>query len=270
MADKVPVGDPLGGLPQLLQALGGTRTTQSTNAGDTAALTQLISQLQGTDYNKLLEAVFQQAAGAIPGFQAAYGNAVGARSTGNSAVQAALNKLLTQAAIQGQSQIADQQLRNAQIQAQAGGSIAQATRGTQQTQKSGTNLGQAATMIAGLQLLGKARGLFEDDGVFGKIFGGNGGGQGGAGAVVTPIGGATAFGSDLPGMDMDAYSQDVFAPTPLPVDFDQPLDLEALFGTGDTTGMDFSGIDWSQFDNNNADLGGWTDPMLDESIDWSF
>jgi len=79
---------------QLLQLLGGTKTT--TSPGDISALQSTLGQLQGTDYEAMLKAIFQQAGGQIPGIQQALGNAIGARSGGNSAVQAALQKLLAQ------------------------------------------------------------------------------------------------------------------------------------------------------------------------------
>jgi hypothetical protein len=68
--------------------------------------------------------------------QAAYGNAVGARSGGNTAVQAALSELLKQTTLAGQQQIGQLQSQNQQTQAQAGGAIANATKGTTQTVQS--------------------------------------------------------------------------------------------------------------------------------------
>lgn len=132
----------------LLQTFGGTKTTTSSNPGDTAALQAVLGQLQGADYNAMLQSIFQQAGGQIPGLQTALGNAIGARSGGNSAVAAALQKLLQQTTIAGQEQIAKQQLANQQTQVQAGSAIAQATKGTQQTQQQGTNVKQGATSLA--------------------------------------------------------------------------------------------------------------------------
>jgi hypothetical protein len=134
----------------ILQLLGGTQTTQTGNPGDTAALRATLGQLQGADYQAMLQAIFQQAGGQIPGIQQAMGNAIGARSGGNSAVAAALQKLLQQTTIAGQEQIAKQQLANQQTQVQAGQAIAQATKGTQTTQQTGTNLGQGLTTAAKL------------------------------------------------------------------------------------------------------------------------
>lgn len=144
----------------LLQTFGGTKTTTATNPGETDALRATLAQLQGADYNAMLQSIFQQAGGQIPGLQTALGNAIGARSGGNSAVAAALQKLLQQTTVAAQDQMAKQQLANQQTQVQAGGAIAQATKGTQTTEQKGTNVKQGATDLAKAtaltQLLGSA------------------------------------------------------------------------------------------------------------------
>lgn len=150
-AQALPTGQTtgmIGNISALLQLLGGQKTTQTSNPGDISALQATLGQLQGADYNAMLQSIFQQAGGQIPGIQAAMGNATGARSGGNSAVQAALQKLLQQTTIAGQQQIAQQQLQNQQTQVQAGQGIAQATKGTQQTQQQGTNVGKGAGALA--------------------------------------------------------------------------------------------------------------------------
>ena len=162
--------DPLGAA--LGQALfGGTTTT--TNPGNIAPLQQVLAGLQAQDFNALLQSVFQQAGGQIPGLQAAYGNAMGARSGGNSAVQAALNELLKQTTIGAQQLIAGQQAQNFQTQGQAAANIAQATRGTQTTQ--GADLGGIAKnllLLQGLSMLtgksGPLSGLMDKVGDVGK------------------------------------------------------------------------------------------------------
>lgn len=158
--DKVQATDPLAGIMSLLQSLGGTQTTQTTNPGDTAALQNVLGQLRGADYSAMLQSIFQQAGGQIPGLQQALGNAIGARSGSNSAVQAALSKLLQQTTVAAQDQMAKQQLANQQAQIQAGQGIASATRGTQTTQNQGTNIKAGATNLAKgtalLQLLSSA------------------------------------------------------------------------------------------------------------------
>ena len=166
--------DPLGAA--LGQALFGGATT-TTNPGNIAPLQQVLAGLQGQDFNALLQSVFQQAGGQIPGLQAAYGNAMGARSGGNSAVQAALNELLKQTTLAGQQQIAQQQAQNFQTQGQAAANIAQATRGTQTTQ--GADLGGIAKnllLLQGLSMLtgkgGPRSGLGDKVGEIGKAVGG--------------------------------------------------------------------------------------------------
>lgn len=147
-------------LTALLQTMGGTKTTTSTNPGDTAALQSVLGQLRGADYNAMLQSLFQQAGGQIPGLQVALSNAIGSRSGGNSAVAAALQKLLQQTTVAAQDQIAKQQLTNQQTQVQAGQAVAQATKGTQETKQQGTNIGQGVSNLAKAtaltQLLGSA------------------------------------------------------------------------------------------------------------------
>lgn len=166
--------DPLGAA--LGQALFGGATT-TTNPGNIAPLQQVLAGLQGQDFNALLQSIFQQAGGQIPGLQAAYGNAMGARSGGNSAVQAALNELLQQTTLAGQQQIASQQAQNFQTQGQAAANIAQATRGTQTTQ--GADLGGIAKnllLLQGLSMLtgksGPLSGLGDKAGEVGKAVSG--------------------------------------------------------------------------------------------------
>ena len=148
----------VGNIAALMQLLGGQETTTSTNPGDISALQSTLAQLQGADYNAMLQSIFQQAAGSIPGIQTGMANAMGARSGSNSAVQAALSKILQQTTVAAQDQMAKQQLQNQQTQVQAGTGIAQATKGTQQRQQQGTNIGKGASTLAQatalLQLLG--------------------------------------------------------------------------------------------------------------------
>lgn len=61
---------------------------------------------------------------------------MGARSGSNSAINAMLQRLLTETTLQGQQQMSDLGLRNATLRANIGGNIAQATRGTHQSQRS--------------------------------------------------------------------------------------------------------------------------------------
>lgn len=181
-------GNQLEAIAKLLPTLFGSKETVSTNPGDTTALQQLITQLQGTDYNKTLQTIFQQAGGQIPGLQAAFSNAVGARSGNNSAVSAALQKLMMETTLAGQKQVADQQLQNQQIQANAGGSIATATKGTQRTDKTQGVGGQLAGLIGLIQAAKMATGSKDLD-ELGRKFGL--GGSRSAGGDVAPVTGPT-------------------------------------------------------------------------------
>lgn len=165
MADgkALPVTDPMAQINALLTTLGGTKTTS--NPGDTSALRSTFAATQAFDPAALLQSIFQEAGGKIPGLQNAYGNAVGARRSGNSAIQNALNALLSQTTLAGQSQIVAQQNQNLQTQANVGANIAQATKGT--TQKTSTDLGSAAKNMLLLQGLAK----LADTGVGKQLFG---------------------------------------------------------------------------------------------------
>lgn len=192
---QVNTGSQVADIGALLSALFGKSTTQTatSNPGDTAALTQLMAQLQGADYNATLQSIFQQASGQIPGLQAAYGNAIGARSGGNTAVQAALNELLKQTSVAGAKQVSDMQLQNQQIQAQTGGAIANATKGTTQTQttKSPGQAAELASIIALTQAALKLTGS-KDLSELGQKFGlGTAGAGTTGGQATTPAQGQT-------------------------------------------------------------------------------
>ena len=177
-AQTVQAPSQLATLQGLLSLLGGGGSgtgTTTTSPGDITALQQLFGQLQGANYQGLLESVFQQAAGQIPRLQAAYGNAVGARSGNNSAAAAALQELLKATTIEAQGQLANQQLQNQQVQANVAGNIANATRGQTSTNKAntmtGSGLGDLAAMFAllkGAQVLTGSKDMNE---MFGKATG---------------------------------------------------------------------------------------------------
>lgn len=142
MADgKVPQssGTGLEGVIQLADLLGGKRqtTTQTMNPGDIAALEKVLADAEAQDFTKLLESIFAQAQGAIPQVGANYGRRMG-RSYGNVGAQSALNEILKQATLEGQKQIAEQQIRNRELQANAAAAKAQATKGTTQTTSQST------------------------------------------------------------------------------------------------------------------------------------
>lgn len=110
---------------------GGTESmTGYSSPGDISALQALLGELGGANYQGVLESIFSQAGGKIPGFMQAFQNSAGARSGSNSAVNATLQRLLQDTTLQGQAQMADLGLKNATIRQNIGANIAQATKGT--------------------------------------------------------------------------------------------------------------------------------------------
>lgn len=150
-ASRVQQPDPMAQVQALLTTLGGT--TETRTPGDISALQTVFANTQAFDPAALLQSIFQQAAGQIPGLANAYGNAIGARRTNNSGIQNALNALLAQTAIEGQKQVVQQQQQNMQTQANVAGNIAQATAGT--SKKTSTDMGSAAKNLLILQGLAK-------------------------------------------------------------------------------------------------------------------
>ena len=180
--DKVEVPKELGQLQALMELIGGGGQTQNVTATNTAPLQNVLSQLQGIDYNAMLQGVFQQAAGQIPGLQSAYGRAVGARSSGNAPMQAALQALLQQTTLAGQQQIATQQNQNLQTQTQA----ASAMTGKKQTTTKNSQLGQMAAILGLAQAATKLGGYKTVQEMLGAVTGTGTGTGGGTAAPVAP------------------------------------------------------------------------------------
>lgn len=199
---RVDAGGGVAEVAQLLQLLGGqTQTTQS--SANTQQLQQILSQLQGQDPQALLQSIFAQAAGQMPGLQARYSNAVGGRTANNGAVQASLEKLLADTTIQAQQKLADQQLKSSQIQSDIASTMAKLN--SRQTQSVGTDIGQAAKMIGGLQAVGK---LLDSDlgkkgrDLFAEIF------SSGGDSTVTDTGAAFDFSGMLDSVDFGSSFTD--------------------------------------------------------------
>ena len=171
--EKVEVPNELGQLQALLGLIGGGGQTATTTTTNTEPLQNVLSQLQGVDYNAMLQGIFQQAAGQIPGLQSAYGRAVGARSSGNAPMQAVLQSLLQQTALAGQNQVATQQNQNLQTQTQA----ASAMTGKKQITTKNSQLGQLAAIIGLAQAATKLGGYKTVQEMLGAVTGtGTGGG----------------------------------------------------------------------------------------------
>lgn len=288
-AQSTQAPNQLGQLQSLLTLLtGGQKTTQTTSPGDVTALQQLLGQLQGADYSSLLQGIFSQAGGQIPGLQVALGNAMGARSGNNSAVSGALQQLLKQTALEGQQQVTSQQLQNQQIQAQAGNSVAQATRGTSQTSGGKSQLGQLAGVLGLAQGALKLTGSKDMTELFGKLggvagpAGTSGNANPAAGASGMGLGGFTPSVGTAPLMDAGVqfgtainvpgaqqtyteampfvpdmtgeFSFDGVAPTPgysADPAFAGPVQLSPGFQyqpAGGDAFVDNSGVDWANFD----------------------
>ena len=181
--DKVQVPNELGQLQALMSLIGGGGgQTQNVTTTNTAPLQTVLSQLQGVDYNAMLQGIFQQAAGQIPGLQSAYGRAVGARSSGNAPMQAALQALLQQTTLAGQQQVAAQQNQNMATQVQA----ASAMTGKRQTTKQNSQLGQMAAILGLAQAATKLGGYKTVQEMLGAVTG-TGTGTGTGGGTAAPI-----------------------------------------------------------------------------------
>jgi hypothetical protein len=203
MAEKLPTGG--GGITDVINLanfIGGQRTNQTTtlSPADISGLQALQTELQGADYSALLESIFNQARGAVPGISAGYGRTMG-RTYGNAQMQAALAELLKQTTLTAQKQIADQRIQNQQIQANVGANIANATRGTTQT-TTGKTANPLGTPVGALLLLQTLNSLGKDAQGQGnildlpkKLLGGVTGAMGGLGA-----GGVTAAPMTAPAM----------------------------------------------------------------------
>lgn len=222
-------------LSDLATTLGGT--TVSTNAGNTGALENALTSLvsSGSGYEELLASIFQQAAGQIPGFQLAYANSVGARgSSANSAITSALEKLLKDTTLAGQSQIAQQEQANLNSQITAGTAIANATKATETTTQ--TDLGEAAKNLAILKLLNET-GLFSKSKTSsgGSAAGGGGGGDAGGSMAIAPSI-ATSLADTLGSYGASGVSAPAYAAQ----DSGTAFDINSLFNTDALSSFDFN------------------------------
>lgn len=161
--DKVSAGGGLTDVINLANLIGGQRTNQTTtlSPADISGLKALQTELQGADYTALLESIFNQARGAVPGISAGYGRTMG-RTYGNAQMQAALAELLKQTTLTAQKQIAEQRNQNQQIQANVAANIANATRGTTQT-TTGKTANPLGTPVGALLLLQTLNNLGKND-----------------------------------------------------------------------------------------------------------
>lgn len=124
----------------LLQTIAGTetKTTSTANIGPLQSVMDQIAASQGTQGQQLLESIFAQAAGAVPGIMGNTFNASGSRAPSN-VMAGTLQKLMADVTKQAQAQIVQQQQNAQQMQLNAATQIANATRGQRQVQKSGAS-----------------------------------------------------------------------------------------------------------------------------------
>lgn len=124
----------------LLQTVAGTdtKTTSTANIGPLQSVMDQIAASQGTQGQQLLESIFSQAAGAVPGIMGNTFNASGSRAP-NNVMAGTLQKLMADVTRQAQAQIVQQQQNAQQMQLQGATQIANATRGQRQVQKSGAS-----------------------------------------------------------------------------------------------------------------------------------
>lgn len=170
---QVNPGNGLAGVADILKLLGGTQSTTN-NTGDASGLYSVQNDLKNQDFGQMLQSIFQQASGQLPGLQARLSNAVGARTGNNGAVQAALQKTLQNTTLAAQQQIAQQQSQNLATRGNVAGQIANATNA--QTTTSGLNYGGAAKALGGLQLasqIGKSDLFKKGKDLFGGLLGSN-------------------------------------------------------------------------------------------------
>lgn len=270
--EALPTGNGAAAILQMLQALGGTKTTQTVSA-NTAPLQQILAQLQGTDYTAILEQIFRQASGQIPRLQAAYANASGARSGGNSGAALALEKLLADVTKNSTLELAKLQQANTAQQIQAAGGIAQGSQKTTTTQ--GANTSQAAKNLAAIKLLSSlAPGLQKVGKKVTDLFGGGSMDQQTLSAIMSSplmgnqtwgdlISGGAGFGS-LPTNSFDFsgagtgnfdFGFDLLSGASTP-SFDFSSAIPALdFGS---TALDLAPVSFGDFTGSFGDLGGGT------------
>lgn len=230
-ASNVPQQSGVTPLVQLADLFGGQRSTTRTGA-DTGAIKTLLTQLQSKDYGSQLQSILQAVAGQTPGLQARYANAVGARSGSNAPVAAALDKLMVDASLKGQQQIAQLENQNAATQASLANSLAQATRSS--TTQAGTNLGRAT---AGLGLVAAADKALNTQTVqnvgkkIGEFWNGlNFGGSGADGGLSSA--GEAMFAGSTGGLDLSGLAD--YAP-----DFGAAFDSASeLFDSGGTSALE--------------------------------
>lgn len=254
MADqKVQAPNQLGQLQSLMTLVGGDKQTATTAPTNTAPLEGVLAQMQGVNYDQLLQSIFQQAAGTIPGFQAAYSNAAGARSGRNSAMEAALQNLLKQTTVESQKQVATLNQQNLANQANAAANL----RGQKTTTAKPSQLGQMAALIGLLQGATKLGGFNTVQDMLGAVTG-TAAAQAPAPvreAVQVPVEAAPmqmSMAPDMPAFDINDALLPVYDPTGTnmsmaPAEMFTPLDLNQFIDNVPVQAdMSYAPAEWFQ------------------------
>ena len=92
-----------------------TKTKVTNTPGDMGPMNTVLAQLQGENYDGLIQAMFQQVMDNTPGLRAQYARAAGSRSSGNSQLQNALAAESRRAAAQGAGAMVNARNQNLNI-----------------------------------------------------------------------------------------------------------------------------------------------------------
>lgn len=124
-------------------------TKQTADVGPLRDIMSQISASEGTQGQALLESIFQQLAGRVPQAMGNTFNATGSRAAAGRTA-GTLQKILADATISAQGQMAAQQAQRQQMLLQGAGNLANATRTTVQQQRSGASglLQEAGKVLA--------------------------------------------------------------------------------------------------------------------------
>lgn len=157
----VPTGDGGMGVLQLLNSIVGsdTKTKSTANIAPLQSVMDQIAASQGTMGQQLLESIFSQAAGAVPGIMGNTFNASGSRAP-STQMAGTLQKLMADTVRQAQAQFVQQQQQAQNMQLQAASQIANATRGQTTSQKSRASdtLAKAGKVLAANNMIQKLTG----------------------------------------------------------------------------------------------------------------
>lgn len=141
----------VGDIAEVLKLIAGENST-STQTGDTGPLSAIISELAGNNsaqQTAVLQSIFQQAAGKIPGIMGNTYNATGSRAAPGQ-LPPQLQDLMAQVTLAAQQQLAAQSLQNSGQRIQAAQTIAGANRSAVTKEASGAQkVLQDITKLAG-------------------------------------------------------------------------------------------------------------------------